>query len=267
MRSQTAPAFAALLTSLAFLLAAGAATSHADPRLFGVDDPPPALTFAGDAFNLPVGPSVTSDQAVQSALGLSPVRAAMDEFSRRGYLRRADSDTAIFIFGSVPATFAVIAYNKPGLAPGPNHFGAPLILVGTKLLPGGEPTTSCTAGILVVDTLNHVAFSGDSLPELAATDHSFDVGFSSGDPGDPIRLRGPLAVTSSNDTPWTRFNKFIKCAGLSANLCVFRAILAIEINPFAVVLIATNPEAIAATIATCAMYAAATCVIMPGFFE
>jgi len=51
---------------------------------------------------------------VDHALGLQGVQLAMEEFGRRGYLRRADMDTA---FTSPGTSVVVIAYEQPGRDP------------------------------------------------------------------------------------------------------------------------------------------------------
>lgn len=251
-----------LAVGIALLGAAG--SSGAGPFQFPTGDPI-FNTYPGDATNLPVGPRVTVGQAVSAARALEVTRVAFEEFQRRGYERHAESDTAVFV-AEPGATIVVLAWRKPGFAPGPHSTGAPLVLVTTMVEPAsGLASTSCTAGLVVLDSLNRAAFAADSLPGYGGTDGSFDVAHEAaggyeepGEAGGPILKRPLPGGTNAFTNPNSKFRRWLTCASWSALGCFAHA-LRFSLSPLAIVWIAA-PEVAVSAVLTCQVGVAIGCI-------
>jgi hypothetical protein len=205
------------------------ATAQADPFRYPTDDTY-ITTYPGDNINLPVGPRVTVRDAVNAARGLQVARTAMDEFGRRGYVAHPEADSAVFRY-DVGATIVLLAYSKPGFAPGPNSVGGPMIVVATTVDPtSGLPSTTCTAGVMIVDKIAQRVFTADSLAEYRESDASFDVTPGTGEiqyPGDPnpvdpsdpkLKRAGATPAYASGGT--SRFSKLADCIAYVSAGCL-----------------------------------------------
>jgi len=157
----------------ALLLLAAAPLSFAQGYRLPSDEYRPD-SYAGDAYNLPVGIPMSKPKMIEWARRLPKVQVAMEECARRGYIAHHEGDDARQSFNP-PVTMVAFAYEKPGQVASDVHWAAPSILVVTTLSPIGEPSTNCTGRMLVYDRLQHLAFVGDSLAEYRSSDPGFQV--------------------------------------------------------------------------------------------
>ena len=79
---------------------------------------------------------------------MNPVRAAISEFQRRGYVEHATGDTAVVDFGEGALTGVVLTWGKTGTFIDSFHVAALMIVVVTCVdRTSGSPTTKVTAGM------------------------------------------------------------------------------------------------------------------------
>lgn len=89
--------------------------------------PTPPETWRGGPHSVMIGPHLTTSDVLAQADTLHTVRIAKDEFARRGYIRRAELDTAV----TAPnATTVLLGYQKPGYAL--NQMEAFIVVVGRR---------------------------------------------------------------------------------------------------------------------------------------
>jgi hypothetical protein len=219
----------------------------------------------GDSGNLPVGCRYSPDDLVNWARNYMPdVRAAMQEFSRRGYVAVPAGDTAVTgCAQGIPASGVMLAYLKPGAFIDSSHAVAPMILVMTRLHPiTGEAFTQVSGGIIVADGAASLAYSGDSLAAFRTFDHSFDIvpalsGGGGGPRREPVRSERWDAVFDPN----SRFNRFLTCAGWNTLGCIVGAIrLGMDFTPMKLALILGEPEIGLAILGGCALASALGCL-------
>ena len=89
--------------------------------------PSPPETWHGGPHSIAIGPHLTTSDVLAQADTLHTVRIAKDEFARRGYIRRAELDTAVT---SPSATTVLLGYQKPGYAL--NQMEAFIVVVGRR---------------------------------------------------------------------------------------------------------------------------------------
>ncbi len=201
------------------ILASGAPPAPAAiDRISTDDDGLLTRTYGGGTTDLPVRPTLLWREAVAWARTMPAVQSAMQTFAERGYVAVPERDSAANSIDP-PATFVALSYEKPNLDL-TGCTGRPLIVVFTRLDGEGVPATVVTAGLLIADEVHQSVFPADSLPALAVTDPSFDVGASGGggagsDPGDRRLFPGPNWRMSS------KFGKFLACFSMMSGPCVF----------------------------------------------
>jgi hypothetical protein len=99
----------------------------------------------GGPHSLPYNGTTSWQDVVQHALSMNAVQLAMNEFSTRGYVRRADRDTARSVPGG---SLAVIMYEKPGQVD-----KCPFVMVASEAMylascGGWVPSTQVLGGVL-----------------------------------------------------------------------------------------------------------------------
>ena len=224
--------------------------------------------FGGDANNLPVSCRLTEADLLGRARGLASVRAAMQVFASRGYVPVTAADTAFNVCrDEAPGSIVTLAYRKPGAWIDSNHVAVPLILVATMLSPEtGAAATTVTGGMAVVDGVNGLVFSADSLAAFRASDPSFEMRLVRGGGGGPTRRIGTESV---NDDVWrqivdpnSRFNKYIHCVGWAGIACVMGAIRmgSVGAAPVKIAALLAEPEFGLLLIEACLSIAAISCL-------
>ena len=239
LSSRAGTALALLITG-AIMAAPARATVQYD-----AEDKQGAQTFGGNTDNLPVRPSLRWEDAVAWARTMPAVQLAMRTCAGRGYETLSAHDSA-FVSIDPPGTVVIFPYRRPGLVLPQSHYGQPLVMVVTTLDHDGLPSTRVTAGVVIVDAQNNVAFTADSLPQYATSDASFDVVASGGGAGDGGDRR--YTVTPAWSIPsWfsdqkSGFNKFIRCWGLGSLATCIRPLITIIRTPGGFYVTATLPE-------------------------
>lgn len=178
--------------------------------------------------HLPLGPTVTKEQAIAAAYGLPAVQAAITFMGSRGYVAHPMYDDA-GLAPSVPATFVALSFEKPGLMPpAPDVIGAPMILIGTVRHASGELVTAVAGGLAFYDRRNEAFWTADSLPQQYPQDLSWEVVPAGGgdDGGGGLRRPsmnvsrsvGPFRFTfGGTDSPEDqKFRGFMACAAMGA---------------------------------------------------
>jgi hypothetical protein len=179
--------------------------------------------------HLPVGPTVTHEQAIAAAYALPAVQAALTHMGSLGYVAHPIYDEA-GLEPSVPATFVALSFEKPGLLPpAADVIGAPMVLVGTVRDASGQFHTSVTGGLAFFDTVRIAFWTADSLPQQYPDDLSWEVAPATGGDDDGGGFKQPsLSASSQYIGPYTftgggtdspedqKFRSFMACASMGA---------------------------------------------------
>ena len=246
---------------LALLLAGAALAPPASASIERIpvnDDDTVVRIFGGSADHLPVRPNLGWREAVAWARTMPAVQTAMRVMADRGYVSLGVHDSALVSIDP-PATAVVFPYARPGLELPPFHYGQPLLMVVTTLGREGEPATTVSGGVAIVDCEHGTVFSADSLQAYAASDASFEVQtVASGEGGPYERRYDPNTAWFTNTD--SRFNKFIRCWGMAALATCIRPLFNFMRTPTGYVILYTQPEDLAFYMSFCALGTAGLCL-------
>jgi hypothetical protein len=142
-----------------------------------------ASEWGGGTNSLPFNNGSSPTQIVAHALVLGSTQLLMSEFDQRGYIRRADKDTAYTYIG---VSWAIIAYEKPNVAITQEQ---PTIFIETTCTyqpsaGGWVPTTMAIAGVMA-DSCGRLVprMTGVDAPVAAAAVYDFPLNYMVGPDG------------------------------------------------------------------------------------
>jgi len=187
-----------------------ACTAQAAPRRINTGDYD-NIYFRGNADNLPVGSFVTPEAAIEWAMTMPRVTAALQEMQSRGYIAHPDYNKA-GVTTNPYGTHVFFAFEKTGLVQTPEHASSPVLIVSTFVDGGNVPYTTVVGGIIFVDRNTGQMFTADSLAEYRTTDPSFEiVNGGGGGAEDPLVI--PIKKTYGTGVDPDLRNKLIGFAG------------------------------------------------------